>query len=257
MSNMTDRKERPAISVCMASYNGERFIKEQIDSVLAQLMDHDELIVIDDASTDATVDLLESFRDPRIKFYKNDANVGVVATFERAIARAAGEIIFLCDQDDIWHPDKVEIMSSALHGNYVAVVSDCELVDEQGVVFAPSFRSLRGSRGGIIWNLFRNGYLGCAMCFRASLREVILPFPRGIAMHDEWIGLVSDGVAEVAFLDRPLFGYRRHSSNVTKMRWGGIWFALMKRLIHVFALLTRVNAMIRYRKKLVHDGKLG
>ena len=100
------------ISVCMASFNGNKYIKKQLDSILSQLGIDDEVIIVDDASEDDTVSTIMNFNDPRIKLFENENNTGVIASFERSITLAKGEIIFLSDQDDIWLPNKIQKMMS-------------------------------------------------------------------------------------------------------------------------------------------------
>lgn len=242
-----------SISVCMAAYNGDRFIGDQIDSILKELGPRDELIIVDDASTDTTAEVVLRRITPAITFYRNDANLGVVRSFEKAIGLSSGDVIFLCDQDDLWYPGKVAAMASLIEGRRLVVVCDCNVIDECGAVLAPSFQEMRRSRSGFFNNLYRNGYLGCAMCFKSSLKSVILPFPAQVLMHDEWIGLVGDVVGEVFFLKKALFGYRRHSSNVTKLTWGGFHFAVKKRFLHAFAILKRLPLMIKSRRALMDD----
>ncbi|EXY58193.1 glycosyltransferase, partial [Bacteroides fragilis] len=100
---------RPLISVCIATYNGEKFIVEQLKTILSQLTDFDEIIISDDHSSDCTLSLIRSFRDPRIKIYLNENDKGYTSNFENALKKATGEIIFIADQDDIWKKDKVDI----------------------------------------------------------------------------------------------------------------------------------------------------
>ena len=112
------------ISVCMATYNGEKYIREQIDSILAQLGDKDELIVSDDGSADATLSIVRSFSDPRIKIISNTGKHGTNGNFENALKHAQGDYIFLSDQDDVWLPGKVNICLQALQTAHL-VVHDC------------------------------------------------------------------------------------------------------------------------------------
>ena len=102
------------ISVGLASYNGERYIREQVDSIIAQLDSIDELVISDDGSTDGTLDILASYNDPRIHVYHNEENHGVNGNFENALKHSQGDYIFLSDQDDVWLPGKVEACLKAL-----------------------------------------------------------------------------------------------------------------------------------------------
>jgi glycosyltransferase involved in cell wall biosynthesis len=248
MNNRSSGGPRPIVSVCMASYNGAAFIHEQVASILEELTSSDELVIVDDASSDATVEIINRFEDKRIKLHCRDVNQGVVSSFEQSIFLASGKVIFLCDQDDLWYPGKVNAMINSMYEKkVVAVVSDCHIIDSNGDVVEPSFFFIRQSKSGFFANLWKNGYLGCAMCFSADLKDVILPFPNGVSMHDEWIGLTADLSGRVLFLDRVLSGYRRHSHNVTNMVWSGLLFATKKRLLNLVLVGLRTPAIIRYR----------
>lgn len=232
-------------SVCMAVYNGAAHLREQMESILAQLAPADEVIVVDDRSTDESVDILMQFRDPRMRLLLNEVNLGVVRSFERAVRASSGDIVFLADQDDVWLPGKVDSVTRVLlAGPYVAVVTDAIIVDGDNYILEPSFFRFRRTQPGFVANLYRNGYLGCAMAFTAKARSWILPFPAGINMHDEWIGLVCDLLGEVKFMDVPLVAYRRHGANATTMRRFGFGRGLQKRMVHLVAVLVRA-AQIR------------
>lgn len=217
------------ISVCVATYNGTRHVLAQLQSVLPQLAADDEVIVSDDGSTDATREVVQGIGDPRI-FLSDGPRAGVVRNFEHALQRARGDVIFLCDQDDIWLPDKVQRVIRALREADL-VVTDCRVVDDTLKELHPSFFRLNGSRAGMLRNLAKNGYLGCCMAMRRRVLENALPFPKGIAMHDWWIGLVAERTGRVCFLDETLSLYRRHGGNVspaatrskvpfaTRLRW--------------------------------------
>jgi glycosyltransferase involved in cell wall biosynthesis len=202
------------ISVCLATYNGGAYIREQLLSVLRQLSQEDEVIVADDGSTDDTVSIINAFGDPRIRWIANGGKLGVVKNFERAIAASRGEYIFLCDQDDVWLPGKVEQCVAELQSNLL-VVTDCAVVDSQLEEIAPSFFRLRNSQGGVLHNLWKNSYLGCCMAFRRELLKYVLPFPHGIPMHDMWLGMIAEMQGRVSFLPRPLSLYRRHVSSAS------------------------------------------
>ena len=205
------------ISVCMATYNGERFIHEQLESILSQLENDDEVVIVDDASTDGTVRSAEEFRDTRIRIFRQAHNCGVLETFERALKEAAGDIIFLADQDDIWRPDKVSKIKSlfSTRADLSLVLSDSFIVDAHGQITSETrFRSGR-FHPGALQNFIRNRYLGCAMAFRRSILVYCLPFPADIPMHDMWIGIVNQFVGKTEFIDEPLMSYRRHDGNAS------------------------------------------
>jgi glycosyltransferase involved in cell wall biosynthesis len=218
------------ISVCLATYNGKNYVREQLRSVLAQLGPGDEVVVSDDGSTDDTLAVIASLDDPRLRLLNGGRRLGVVKNFERALQAARGDTIFLCDQDDVWLPGKVERCQAVL-ADCLLVVTDCTVVDGELKSLSPSFFRLRRSRPGLLHNLWKNSYLGCCMAMRRTVLEAALPFPANIAMHDWWIGLVAERMGRVRFLDETLSLYRRHGGNasqatmrstvslITRLRW--------------------------------------
>jgi glycosyltransferase involved in cell wall biosynthesis len=210
----------PSISVCMAAYNGERYIKAQLQSILQQLRPTDQVIVVEDASSDSTRQIVASFQDHRIQIIPHEINQGVLRSFEEAIRAASREVLFLSDQDDLWAPDRVlaTLRIFQLHPAANIVVSDAALVSEQGLPIAPSYYAqLGGFRAGVLPNLVHCRYLGCTMAFRSRLRKQILPFPVGQSvLHDLWIGVLNAFLGgETIYTDRPLVLYRRHPLNAT------------------------------------------
>lgn len=202
------------VSVCLATYNGESFILSQLESLLKQLSPTDEVIISDDSSTDRTVDMIKSIKDPRIVLYADSQFRSPIRNFEFALKKTEGDYIFLSDQDDIWLPNKVSIMLSLLK-SYDLVVSDCEIINENGKLVEPSFFALRNSGPGRIKNLIKNTYLGCCMAFRRRILEIALPFPKDIPMHDIWIGGVAEWFGKTHFTAEKLVQYRRHGKNAS------------------------------------------
>lgn len=203
----------PCISVCMAVRNGANFLKEQIVSILTQLGPYDELIISDDHSTDDSIKVAQSLQDKRIRIVRSDRR-GVAHAFEVSLESALGDYIFLADQDDIWAPNKVEVVLKHLV-KHDLVVSDCIVVDEFLGTLEPSFQQAHRSRKGLIRNLIRNSYMGCCMAFRKELLQRVLPFPADIPVHDIWIGLVSEMHFRTVFIPDKLVYYRRHRSNAS------------------------------------------
>ncbi|MEQ9413699.1 MAG: glycosyltransferase [Cyclobacteriaceae bacterium] len=201
------------ISVCMAVKDGGLFIEEQIQSILPQLGVNDELIVSDDHSFDATINIVNSFADKRVKIITNPGD-GIVDNFENAIKHSCGDKIFLADQDDVWVKDKIEKMSMHLD-RFNVVICDCIIVDRHLNPEPNSFFEVNKSSKGLIKNIIRNSYMGCCMAFNRTVLNKILPFPRDIAMHDLWIGLVAEIHYSVYFLPEQLVLYRRHSANAS------------------------------------------
>jgi len=228
----------------MAVYNGSAYLKSQLNSILEQLGTSDEVVIIDDSSTDRSMDLLRNFCDSRVRVYRNLYNEGVLKTFEKAIRRANGEIIFLSDQDDLWLPGKIErIRKAFLHNpNITLVASDAVVINENGSIIAESFLKQRGQFSkGLIHNLYKNKYLGCTLAFRRSMLEYFLPIPEKVPMHDIWFGLVNSIYGETLYIDQPLIAYRRHAHNLSPSEGSSVrqkivwrWHLVKNLLIHAF-----------------------
>jgi len=200
------------ISACVPTYNGAAYIHAQLASILASPL-VTEVLVSDDGSTDGTLDVVRSLQDPRIRLVEGPRR-GLVRNYEALLARATGEVIFLADQDDVWLPDKVEVMLRHLRDADL-VVCDCRVTDSTLAVVHPSFFALRGSGPGLLRNLMRNGYLGCCIALRRELLQHALPFPERLPMHDWWLGLIAESFGRVAFVPQPLVLYRRHGANAS------------------------------------------
>ncbi|GAB2597581.1 glycosyltransferase family 2 protein [Spirosoma areae] len=207
------------ISVCMATFNGEKYIRQQLLSILVQLSSEDEVIISDDGSTDHTKVIIDTIADNRICFIENKSPKSLVRNFENAISKATGDFVFLSDQDDVWHPDKVRIMVAALE-QVDLVVSDCYFIDETDQVVNESFYSAYRSGEGVLKNFLKNTYLGNCMAFKKVVLKNILPFPEELIRasefhiyHDMWIGLMANIYYDVQFLPDKLSYFRRHFTN--------------------------------------------
>jgi glycosyltransferase involved in cell wall biosynthesis len=204
------------ISICVAVYNGEKYLHKQIDSILTQIALEDQIIVINDTSTDNSMKILESFNDPRISIYQNSRNLGVVTSFEKAINIANGEIIFLSDQDDIWLPNKVRKVLEIFNSRpaVTLVLSDAQIIDDEDIIIASSYFSLRGEfSDNLFANVIKNKYHGCTMAFKREILDFVLPFPNEIPMHDMWIGIVNSIYGKTFYINESLMQHRRHGNN--------------------------------------------
>lgn len=204
------------ISVCMATYNGELFVEEQLKSILSQIDESDEIVISDDHSTDNTLNVIKSINDPRIKIYLNDLEKGYARNFENAIRKSSGEIIFLSDQDDVWVDNKVEIMLEALKINDL-VISDAEIVDGQLNQISPSHFELFNVHTGFLYNLIKTRYVGACMAFKRKMLERLIPFPQKqeFCAHDYWITVIGEAYYKVDLVKVPLLKYRRHGLNAS------------------------------------------
>jgi glycosyltransferase involved in cell wall biosynthesis len=214
-------KGRPKITVCMAAYNGAAYIELQLRSILQQLSASDEVVIVDDASTDATMEVIQGVQSPLIRLIHHDKNRGVVQTFEDALRSATGDILFLADGDDIWAANKVEQFLRGFRANPNAklITSRVSFIDEHG---APTESDMYHNRKIFQWkfwpNVLCNHFQGSAMAFRASLLHAVLPFPKRVGfLHDQWIGTVNARMGTSAVcLEEPLLFYRRHPHNLSK-----------------------------------------
>lgn len=236
----------PPVTVAMATYNGRRWIAEQVDSILRGLGPDDELVVVDDASTDGTADWLRALGDDRVRVERNPANLGVRASFERALSLARGAVVFLADQDDVWEPGKREALLApfAADPRVTVAVSDASLIDGEGRCIGASFMATRGGfDGSLAGTLLRNRFLGCAMAVRRDVVEVALPIPARAPMHDMWLGAVGALLGRAAYVDAPLLRYRRHGGNASPSRSPSPLRALRWRVDLAIALLARLPAV--------------
>lgn len=205
---------RPPVTVCMATFNGARHLKDQIDSILAQLEAVDELLIVDDCSTDDTLNVINGYHDPRIKLVVHQANRRHVKSFEDALAAASNRTILLTDQDDVWTNGRLNFLVSSLtRHNALLVSSIYECMTENGDVIAGSISRLPSAYSSRhmanILNIFlgRMSYFGCTMALDSDLLKTALPIPDFVESHDLWLAMIAN-----------LRGRNRHEETVTVMR---------------------------------------
>lgn len=202
------------ITVCIATYNGELYIRKQLMSILSQLECTDEVIVSDDQSTDGTLDVVKSLKDKRIVIVENcDCRKGPVLNFENALKHATGDIIFLSDQDDVWMQNKVAVSCSFLK-HYDLVFSNAIVVNKEGNTVRDYFY-VQAPSTGLIKNLLYNSFFGATMAFKRSILDKALPFPTSLPMHDQWLGVIASYYYSVGYIAEPLIKYRRHDANAS------------------------------------------
>ena len=209
-------------SVCIATYNGEKFLLEQLDSIMLQIGALDEIIVVDDGSKDRTFDILRGYRDHRIKLYVNEKNMGACATFEKAINLARGKHIILSDQDDIWIDGRLEKMCAALDekpglisSNFCCVNTDGEPIVISALPSLKADQSLNHTSNIVRLFFGRMQYFGSAMAFSAQLKEILLPFPKYVEAHDHWIAIAANLSQLNRHLEDITLKRRIHSNNLS------------------------------------------
>lgn len=210
----------PLISIAMATYNGARYIGEQLDSIINQTYSNIEIVIVDDCSKDATVAVIEEYQEkyPFIYLHVNEQNSGVTVTFERAISKCTGAFIAISDQDDIWELNKLEILVNEI-GEHDAVFSNSLLVDANGQSLNKSFTSIMNMKtyySGAPF-LLSNSVPGHTILMKQEFVQKILPFPPKM-LFDLWIGFCAAGNNGIKFVDKTLVKYRQHDTNTIGTR---------------------------------------
>lgn len=261
---MNDKKEsvktsQPRISIAMATYNGEKFVLQQISSLLNQTLPFFELVVCDDCSTDGTVDLLKSLaaNDDRIKICRNDTNLGYYKNFEKVISLCSGDFIALCDQDDIWTEhhlhklysiigDKVLAIGNAMMANSDGTPTGVTIFERKKVDYIPSDECCKVLRPAI----YLNPYLGCCMLMTSSFAKKALPFPDGCKFHDVWLVMYACFAGGISVTKEAIMQYRQHGQNATfshhnkPLRPHGLVGVLKSHLLKRHTLNGRVEILI-------------
>ncbi|WP_353720519.1 glycosyltransferase family 2 protein [Dyadobacter sp. 676] len=211
---MTDTAK---ISIALCTYNGEQFLRAQLDSIIAQSIDSWEVIAVDDGSTDHTWEVLNDYAavDGRFKLFRNEKNLGYNGNFQKALNLCEGEYIAICDQDDVWHPDKLKFQLDAI-GNSLLVYHDSELIDAAGssmnLKISDKFNFYRGSSPEAF--LYLNCVSGHSILMKNDLVAKALPFPSNFH-YDQWLAFVAASTGSVDFVERVLVQYRQHQHNTT------------------------------------------
>jgi glycosyltransferase involved in cell wall biosynthesis len=244
---------RVRVSIAMAVYNGEKYIKEQIDSILIQLNDNDELVISYDISTDNTLNIINSYvEDKRVRVIKNPGK-GVVRNFENAVKHCKGEYIFYADQDDIWKKEKIEtVMEAFKDPNVTVVIHDACLTDKELNITHPSTFKIRNGSPNVIHNFIRLSYIGCCLAFRSKLKDVILPIPTISRSHDWWTGTICSVFGKMIMVDKVLIYHRLHSDNATPVNRPPLSYQVSVRWI---ILINTIKRLFKHRKLLIKSIK--
>ena len=242
------------VSIAIATYNGEKYLAEQLESIYNQNYKNIEVIICDDKSNDNTVNILEGFKTKfGLKYSVNEYNLGVVENFEKAISKCAGEYIFLSDQDDIWMPNKIETLVNEI-GDYSLIYSNGYLMNDN-----PQLRKISDLKWmkpfGIDskqdefykYLIFNSFILGCSLMFKRELLNIALPIYRSHRNHDWWLVLCAENQCGVKYIDDALFYYRMHETNYSIMPK----LSIQSKLFDLFSV-NRVES----RKLLYNNDKL-
>lgn len=211
--------------MAMATYNGENYIRQQIESILNQSKKVDEIIIVDDNSTDSTVDILKDLNCSKIRVYQNEKNLGYVENFYKAISLTKGKCVFLADQDDIWEIDKVEKTLSVLLASEknMAVCTGFSLIDQMGspITNVKDYQvnnfvlQKHKETENITLNrlVFGNVVQGCTYCLKRNVIDVYLKVHNEEVIHDYQLMLIAAAMGRVIYLNEPLIRYRLHGNN--------------------------------------------
>ena len=214
------------ISIAMCTYNGEQYLSEQLDSIVSQSYTNLEIVIVDDCSSDGTVDILKKYEkcDRRIRLICNDENLGFVRNFEKAINECRGEFIALADQDDIWFDEKISRLVADIGENWL-IYSKVAVIDSGGVRQDVEFPTVNRLEGYCALSLILNNCVtGHACLMRRELLELAMPAMSKMPYHDQWLAIVAASRGKLKAGSEILSLYRKHNSNA-------VWSAKSKRRI--------------------------
>ena len=212
-------KQMPLVSIALCTYNGAAYLHEQLDTLVNQTYQNIEILAADDCSTDDTYAILENyaFRYPQIKIYKNIKNLGFIGNFERAVKLCKGELIALCDQDDIWDLKKIELQVNALKDN-IFIYHDSEFIRQDGntmnIKMSDLMNLYHGDRPEAF--LFFNCVSGHTILMKRELLDEALPLKEGY-FHDWWLAYVATNIGKIDFIPQCLVKYRQHDKSETNI----------------------------------------
>ena len=210
--------DAPLISIAMCTYNGELYLREQIDSLIEQDYPNLEIEIVDDCSTDLTVKIVKEYAEKysHIHLHFNEHRLGFRDNFCRALLLCSGEYISLCDQDDIWFPHKISSLYNVI-GDHSLACSEVQLIDQDGNELDKEFPSDNMLEGKCHMSLlFGNFVTGHTCLIRRDILEKSIPIPAGVEMHDHWLAFVAAATGGIKVLREKLSLYRQHDNNAVQ-----------------------------------------
>ncbi len=264
--------QNPRIDILLASYNGEQFIGEQIQSLLEQTYSHWRLLIRDDGSADNTLAVIRDYSKKypeKIAVIEDDQQrLGACRNFAKLLERSTADYIMFCDQDDVWLPNKVQLTLEKMknmekrHGDALPllVYTDMKVVDEQLQVISNSYwkHQAFNPKSGTVLNrlLVSNVVIGCTMMVNRKLKELSLPFPQNVLMHDWWLALVSAAFGKNEYSPEAPILYRQHQSNVAGAKWSlsfrGVVSQIRNAQRHIEYLRASQEQAEAFAKRYVH-----
>lgn len=262
------------IHILLATYNGENYLAEQLNSILNQTNTNWQLLIHDDNSTDNTVDIIKQYQKQnpdKIQFIDDDVSFGnASANFSFLLEHVDSEYIMFCDQDDVWLKNKIELtlekmqdMEKTYQNLPILVHTDLTVVDEELKVISKSYwkyQYIDPSKDSLNRLLVQNTITGCTVMINRRLMNIALPIPNDAIMHDWWLGLVAAAFGKITYIDIPTVFYRQHSKNDTgaaKFNIKTIW----KKMISLYKIdlqkyiLQAKELLGRYQEEMAVDQK--
>ena len=202
------------ISIAIATYNGEKYLAAQLDSILQQTYPATEIIIVDDCSYDNTWNILQRYAEqyPQIKLYCNEHNLGACSSFTRAISLCSGDYIALADQDDVWLPNKLAALLDNISDSFL-IHSDAFITDKNLNILAKTFTKGVMDQTNLIDYLFANNVTGCTCMFTRELVKKSFPIPPDFYIHDHYLAIAASYLGTVKYLPQALIYYRQHTGN--------------------------------------------
>jgi glycosyltransferase involved in cell wall biosynthesis len=247
------------ISVALCTFNGEKFIFDQLQSIINQTQKVDEIIICDDCSQDNTHDVINQFQKKYpdlIRLYVNESNIGVNKNFEKALSLSGGDYIFLCDQDDIWKKQKTKKIIEVFNKNPLleGVFSNGDLINDIGekieknslwdnILFLENHLKETIDLYYYISNI-RNMVTGATLCIKKEVIETVFPFPNeSVMFHDEWIALILASRKTISYSTEHLISYRIHA----KQQIGVMEFSSLKRNLEVIKCILELKTTKEFK----------
>ena len=254
------------VDILLATYNGEKYLSQQLDSLLAQTYTNFRLIISDDMSTDSTTEILKEYvqKDKRIIVYTHDKNLGVVSNFEFLLTKVENKYYMFCDQDDIWNEDKIDkTMKKLQESNADLVFTDLEVVDDELKTIHNSYWELKGLKEKIEkYNSFNALYLnnyvtGCTMLAKSETIKQVIPLPKNskYVLHDYWLALMVSQNGKIEFLNEPTIKYRQHTNNKVGSKTKSESLSGLKEIRELFIDVKKqhFNIFIENEDKFIHE----
>jgi glycosyltransferase involved in cell wall biosynthesis len=246
----------------MTTFNGENYLKEQLNSILNQTYSNFELIICDDCSFDSTCNILQEYKnkDKRIQFFRNNKNIGFKNNFEKAISLCSGDYIALSDQDDIWSNDHLEVLLNNIKG-YSLICSQSEFIDSNGKKInnffldgdlIKKFHKVKTMGDRFYFILIRNIVQGCTILFQKTIVDRLIPIPDPFQYHDWWFALIASFFYKIDVINVVTVYYRIHEQNASRVI-STHTNRKQKRNNYFYSIYNRISIFSNYFRKIFNE----